>query len=75
MAPVQEDVPTQSPSAVGASDMPALNSPERTIELPSTSGMGAVLETTTAPLSSPTTGLVSTGKFGLFSFSIFMHVS
>lgn len=73
-APAQEDIPAHPTSLVGASNVPALNSLERTIELPPTSGIGALLDTTITPLSSLTTGLVSTGKTPFISLSLlFIH--
>lgn len=71
MAPAQDDIPTQPPSVVGALDMPILSSPEHTAVLPPTSGTGALVETTTAPPSSPTTRLVSLGKILLIIYAYF----
>lgn len=61
-APTQEDDPTQSLSVVGTQDAYTLNSLERNAALPPTSRTGALLETTTAPPSSPTTEIVALYK-------------
>lgn len=74
--PAQKNVLAQSSSTISALDVAALNSPKRTVELPPTSGTKALLETITAPPSSPTTRLVSTGKIRfifLFHFSYTFH--
>lgn len=70
----QVDIPAHSFSVVGASDVPALNSQEHTVALPPTSGTEALLDTTTAPPPSLTTGLVSISKIPLiFLLLLFIH--
>lgn len=69
MTLAQEDISVHSPSAAGASNVPALNSLEHTAELPPTNG--APLDTTIAPPTSLTTVLVSIGKIQHISLSPF----
>lgn len=67
----EEDIIAEPSNAGGAPDLPALGSPEHTATLPPSSEMITLLETTTAPLSSPTTGLVSTGMIQVISFHVY----
>lgn len=62
MVPAQEDAPVPPSDVTGAANILGLNSLDHTAELPPTSGRGALLDTVIVPLSSLTTGLVSTGK-------------
>lgn len=72
--PVQENIPAHPSSADSALDIPTLNSPKRTTELPPTSGTGALLDTTTT-LSSSITRLVTISKILLIFLSLlFIHV-
>lgn len=70
MTPAQKDIAAHSTSTVGAPNVPTLNSQECTTELPPTSGMGPLLDTTIASPSSLSIGLVSTGKIQLISSSL-----
>lgn len=73
MALAEEVVLVEPPCAAGAPDLPAPGSPEHITMEPPSSKMGALLEMTTAPLSSPTTELVSTGMTQVISFHVYYY--
>lgn len=69
MMSTQENTLVPPSNVAGAANVPAFNSPDFTVELPLTSGTGALLDTAIVPPSSATTGLLSTGKIQLISLS------